>query len=271
MSIAFLDVLYECVFVLHPFHRYLCRLKSTQRVRATTRTDYSLLVLYENRALRPKLFMLISVASGFQLLFWSYLTYSAWADYKRLPREDVKELLEKQTGFHSLKWRVGLSTLALSGGLCFSLLASMYPLRTVTRVVFDSKQNIIKLFTCSPTGTERSIETVPHKIFGTIGRRYAGSYLSLKIKGYSFRFLLDARGKFPQPRVFDRLITMRWIGKRSQNEEGVIWNLYFVSVMMCMYNISTTFFCFGDNNYSMTISQALQPNMIYPIVLILKF
>ena len=197
------------VLIFYVFCRFLCRPKSTKRVRSPASKDYSSLLLYENKALRPKLFILISFASGFQLLFWTNLTYRAWVDYRRLAKGNSKELLEKQTGFYSLKWRVGLSMLALSCGVFFSLLACIYPLRTVTRVLFDSKRNAIQLFTCSPTGTVRSIETVPHLIFSIIGERYGSSYITLKIRGYSFRFLLSTKGQFPQPRVFDRLIATR--------------------------------------------------------------
>lgn len=189
-------------------HRRLYRTKSTSGV-GFSASGKSSLLLYENKALQPKLFFVISFASGVQLLFWTYLSYSAWTDYARLPGQDVKDLVEKRTGFRSFRWRVGLSLLALSAGVLLALMANMYPLRTVTRVLFESKQNAIQLFTCSPTGAERSIRTIPANIVSIGGRRSAGSYLSLKVQGHSLHFLLDTKGNFPQPRVFDRLINSK--------------------------------------------------------------
>lgn len=122
-------------------------------------------LLYHNPLSRPRFFLIISIAAGIQLVFWTYLSYVALTEYYQVkPRanknKDVNELVSSdnslqnilQSKAKSIKWRVGLSLLAMTVGTFFTFTALMYPLRTVHRILFYRGRQSMELTTYTPLG-----------------------------------------------------------------------------------------------------------------------
>ena len=149
-------------------------------------------LLYHNPLSRPRFFLIISIAAGIQLLFWTYLSYVALTEYYQVkPRaneniKDVNELVSSdnslqniiQSKAKSLKWRVGLSLFAMSVGTFFTFTALMYPLRTVHRILFYRGRQSVELTTYTPLGGLYKTEVGSH------------NFHNCTITGLIFRFQL---------------------------------------------------------------------------------
>ena len=149
-------------------------------------------LLYHNPLSRPRFFLIISIAAGIQLVFWTYLSYVALTEYYQVkPRanksiEDVNELVSSdnslqnilQSKAKSIKWRVALSLLALSVGTFFTFTALMYPLRTVHRILFYRGRQSMELTTYTPLGGLYKTEVGSHDLHSCL------------ITGLAFRFQL---------------------------------------------------------------------------------
>lgn len=212
---------------------------------ASTQSASDAILLYENSNTRPGYFILISIASVIQLVFWAYLAYFALTQFTE---EDAEATSEKgrvthnvnfggveedgmqhrdqsealaatapqrknrlASPFASHKLRLGLSALALGAGIFFAVTACMYSLRVVHRLLFLRSAGVAlaQMHTYDPLGRVRVV-SVPLVELTCLGDRLKPkSMVALKAKGYPMYFLVDARGSFPLPHQFDTLIGSR--------------------------------------------------------------
>ena len=132
-------------------------------------------LLYQNPASRPRLFFFITIASGIQCTFWSYLAAEAVKDYRqKLPEKysDEQEsspsqntakgaLLESiKEKASSLKWRLGISLLALTCGGVFAYTSVLYPLRTINKLIYSYSKQSLEITTYTPFGGLASREVI---------------------------------------------------------------------------------------------------------------
>ena len=131
-------------------------------------------LLYQNPASRPRLFFFITIASGIQCTFWSYLAVEAVKDYRqKLPEKYSDEqaspsqntakgaLLESiKEKASSLKWRLGISLLALTCGGVFAYTSVLYPLRTINKLIYSYSKQSLEITTYTPFGGLASREVI---------------------------------------------------------------------------------------------------------------
>lgn len=165
--------------------------------------------LYVNTRTRPRVFIAITVMSCVQMLFWCYLSYAALTDIRLLSTHTAGKHSDSSISkYSSLKWRVGLSAVALSVGTFFTMTSLMHPQRSVHQLLYLPKRELVRIGTYTPLGRQKTI-TVPLSTIKCVGRRLKTSQISLKVKGHSLYFLMDHQGSFPSPKLFDLLIATR--------------------------------------------------------------
>jgi hypothetical protein len=110
------------------------------------------------------------MAAGTQLVFWTYLSIRAFTDYHHANNKEISTTNHRlfdtiMSKSSSLKWRAGVSLMALSVGTIFTFTAVMYPLRTVSRASFNPSKSTIELSTYTPLGGLRIKEVNLTRIF----------------------------------------------------------------------------------------------------------
>ena len=183
----------------------------TQEVKRTHSTIPG--VLYENSQKRPAIFMFIGAISVVQMMFWSYLS---WFAYKGLGSERLQERMQdtdeddsKKKIITSTKWRLIASLLALATGGFFAYTANMLTYRTVIRLQLVHQRNSLLFTTYTPWGSTRVIDAPLSRIHSIGNRLDGGGQVAVKVKGYPLFFLIDKKGQFIDPRLFDSLIVSR--------------------------------------------------------------
>ena len=185
--------------------------------------------IFENNKLNPNLFRIITAISGLQLVLWSYLSYFALmelnvqnkeaktnkneqsldetgnsATIKSESKQEYKEKGNTESSsagykwFMSSKWRLFLSALSLSAGIAFASVAYIYPLRMVKAVTYIRPTQSLKIVTYSPWGSSRNIEVPLVDIVcnTTSAQQAQGHNIAIKIKDYTFFFLLNSRNTY---------------------------------------------------------------------------
>lgn len=167
--------------------------------------------------------------SAVQLVFWTYLSYFALvelrqeklckvADKKQPASQDrsstsSEEVIVDPTSppwYSSLRWRLGMSLLALGLGVLFGVTACMYPLRVVQTLHYVRRGGLVHITTYTPFRGTRKVEAQLEDIRLAGSRREVkGRQVGMKVKGHRLFFLLDREGTFPAPAMFDTLIGSR--------------------------------------------------------------
>ena len=193
---------------LPALQRLQCRIHQARRSLVSSSNT-----LYENSEKSPTLFVFIGAISVVQMLFWSYL---AWFAYRGLSDEGLQRRIEhsddhqtKSKVITSTKWRLVASLLALSTGAFFAYTANMLTFRTVVRLQLVQRRSSLLFTTYTPWGRTRVVD-VPLASIRSVGDRQGPSpQVAVKVKGYPLFFLLDKKGVFKEPRLFDALIVSR--------------------------------------------------------------
>lgn len=129
-------------------------------------------VLYRYSAPRPRLFLVVFVSSGIQVVFWSCFSIASLVEYRRRQPEEsgpsstggssnggglLQFIKEKSS---SPKWQLGFSLFALSLGGLFTCISVYYPRRTVNKVLFNSARKSLEITTYTPMGGLMRIKEV---------------------------------------------------------------------------------------------------------------
>ncbi|RDD37660.1 Transmembrane protein 223 [Trichoplax sp. H2] len=183
------------------------------------------IVIYTNK--KESFFATISVVSICQLFFWTYLGEFAFSElrdpYSSIkPNEDKKkeELAlddsdsisrseRAQLSRASTRMRVGLATVSIVAGLSFCVIGFFYCYRSVKSLALTRGGIDVKITTYGPFGMHRQL-TVPLSNMSAMAKRNeTNSPIPIRIRNYSFYFLVDHQGKFLEPRLYDRTISIK--------------------------------------------------------------
>ena len=124
----------------------------------------------------------------------------------------VKEGEEEGAPWYtSLRWRLGISLLALGMGVFFATTACMYPLRVVQRIYYVRGVRSVVVTTYTPFRRGTREVQAPLDDVALAGSRsdVKGRQVGMKVKGHRLFFLVDKEGTFPSPSLFDTLIGTR--------------------------------------------------------------
>ncbi|EDV27092.1 uncharacterized protein TRIADDRAFT_22849 [Trichoplax adhaerens] len=169
------------------------------------------IVIYTNK--KESFFATISVVSICQLFFWTYLGEFAFSEL-RDPYSSIKPNKDKKKEELALDdsdsiSRVGLATVSIVAGLSFCVIGFFYCYRSVKSLALTRGGIDVKITTYGPFGMHRQL-TVPLSNMSAMAKRNeTDSPIPIRIRNYSFYFLVDHQGKFLEPRLYDRTISIK--------------------------------------------------------------
>lgn len=192
--------------------RYICRevkLLTKERLPFEISTDVSkdvLLYTYENSTF----YKLLGIFGLSQLLFWTYLAQFSYKTLRDVPPTEKTngESLPfwRRINLGENRYRFGITALCTCVGYLIAMVSSFVPLRTVRSLILCRGGTKAKIITYTPIGNTRTIEASLTHLSCQHSRHAATSNISLKIKGRWLYFLLDKRGVFLHPKLFDNTV-----------------------------------------------------------------
>lgn len=101
------------------------------------------------------------------------------------------------------------------GILCVSW---MFTLKSVRYLILRKGGNTVSFVTYGPFGTNRILDVPLRCVTALQSRGAVASYLPLKIKGRTIYYILDKKGEYTNPEIFDHVINVRrrfWIDRNQ--------------------------------------------------------
>ncbi|XP_013188609.1 transmembrane protein 223 [Amyelois transitella] len=217
------NILKRCAGLRYPF---MCAktVNSVQKATyssVTTRTIHDvntnvakdvILFKYEN----PKFFMYMNLFAVVQYMFWSYLGLYAFSTLRDAP-VDQSKVDESTPWFRKInlgenKYKNGLATLAVVIGTGSLAMIWMYTLKSVRYLILNKGGQHLTFVTYSPFGKNRLMKVPLNYVCCKENRANARVQLPLKVKNQWMHYMLDMRGEFKNPLLFDSTagLARRW-------------------------------------------------------------
>lgn len=164
-------------------------------------------------------FTALRVFTVTQVFLWTYLahfTQTLLKDPNLLSKlRSEAGTLKKKSFLASLteklttdKYRNSLTWICVIFGNVIVVASTTYMLRSVRSVVLLKGGRQVYIQTYAPFRSLRGFEVPLEHLNCLQSRSQRSSYISLKVKGRWFYFMLDQRGLFPHPRLFDQTVGM---------------------------------------------------------------
>ncbi|NXO46756.1 TM223 protein, partial [Locustella ochotensis] len=156
-------------------------------------------VLYQND--RGRFFRLLGLFCTGQGVFWAYLAHRAFTGLRPAPGAEhgPDEPLRPRDN----KWRFGFTASCLTVGSLIVSAGWLLPQRSVLRLTLLRGGSAVSLLTPGPLGLGRRRLSVPLRDLSARAHRSEAAAVPLAVRGRPFFFLLDTRGRFCEPRLFD--------------------------------------------------------------------
>ncbi|XP_001361739.2 transmembrane protein 223 [Drosophila pseudoobscura] len=161
-----------------------------------------ILFKYEN----PKFYKMLNFFGICQFVFWTYLSHFAFTTLKdapvvEKPEEELKWFQRINLGDN--KYRNGITACCFLIGYGILFAVWMFTLRSVRFLILRKGGQSISFVTYGPFNRNR-IMTVPLKcISAQESREMARVQLPIKVKDRTLYYVLDMRGEFRNPQLFD--------------------------------------------------------------------
>ncbi|XP_077290543.1 transmembrane protein 223 [Arctopsyche grandis] len=162
-----------------------------------------ILFSYEN----PRFFRLMNFFAISQYVFWGYFAHFCFFEVKNTPVK--KDEISKDTPWY-LKINLGdptyrriLGTTSLLVGFSTIAITWMYTLRSVRYLVLHKGGNVVSFVTYTPFGHNRIMKVDLPYVSCAEGRNSSRVLLPIKVYNRTWYYLLDMRGEFRNPTLFD--------------------------------------------------------------------
>ncbi|KAH8369936.1 hypothetical protein KR093_001513 [Drosophila rubida] len=161
-----------------------------------------MLFKYEN----PRFYNMLNFFGVCQFVFWTYLSHFAFTTLKdapvvEKPGEELKWYQRINLGENKYKNGITICSFLIGYGILFAVW--MFTLRSVRFLILRKGGQSISFVTYGPFNRNR-IMTVPLKcISAEESRELARVQLPIKVKNKSMYYVLDMRGEFRNPQLFD--------------------------------------------------------------------
>lgn len=184
-----------------------CRSYTSSRLPFEINSDFSkdiVLFRFDNSTF----YKLLGLFGMAQLFFWLYLAQFSYRNLKDVPTDanSTSKPFWRKINLGQNKYRYGITFLCMSVGYMVAIVSAFLPLRTISSIVLCKGGIKARILTYTPFGTTRKIEVPLNNISCQQSRHSASSNMTLKIKGRWFFFLIDRRGVFLQPKLFDHTV-----------------------------------------------------------------
>ncbi|XP_026733806.1 transmembrane protein 223 [Trichoplusia ni] len=162
-----------------------------------------ILFKYEN----PKFYMYMNIFAVVQYMFWTYLGVFSFSTLRDAP-VDKSTITDETPWFRRInlgenKYRNTLGIISVVIGGSSLAVIWMYTLRSVRYLILNKGGKKLTFVTYTPFGKNR-IMTVPmENVCCKEARNIARVQLPMKIKNRWMHYMLDMRGEFKNPLLFD--------------------------------------------------------------------
>ncbi|KAF9414815.1 hypothetical protein HW555_007395 [Spodoptera exigua] len=162
-----------------------------------------ILFKYEN----PKFFMYMNIFAVVQYMFWTYLGLFSFSTLRDAP-VDKSAITDDTPWFRRInlgenKYRNTLGTVSVVVGVGSLFMIWMYTLRSVRYLILNKGGKQLTFVTYTPFGKNRMMTVPLENVCCKESRNVAKVQLPLKIKNRWMHYMLDMRGEFKNPLLFD--------------------------------------------------------------------
>ncbi|XP_049874332.1 transmembrane protein 223 [Pectinophora gossypiella] len=162
-----------------------------------------ILFKYEN----PKFYQYMNLFAVIQYMFWSYLGVFAFTTLRDAP-VDQSKINEDTPWYRRInlgenKYRNTLGAVAILVGTGSLGMIWMYTLKSVRYLILNKGGRHVTFVTYAPFGKNRMMTVPLENICCKENRTNARVQLPLKVKNTWMHYMLDMRGEFKNPLLFD--------------------------------------------------------------------
>ncbi|XP_045526274.1 transmembrane protein 223 [Pieris brassicae] len=209
-----LSILKRTAFFLRHSPQYYIHKMNAQRFTSTVNkpihdvntnvTKDVILFKYEN----PKYFRYMNIFAVVQYMFWSYLGVFALKNLRDAPVDSSIMNDEQTPWFRKInlgenKYKNTLGAIALLVGTGSLGMIWMFTLKSVRYLILNKGGRHLTFVTYTPFGKNRIMKVPIENICCKEDRKFAKVQLPLKVKNHSMHYMVDMRGEFKQPLLFD--------------------------------------------------------------------
>lgn len=173
--------------------------KSYMDVKTNVAKDV-ILFKYEN----PRFFKVLNLFGASQFVFWGYLSIFAYTNLKDAP-VPVEENADwwRKINLGENKYKNTIAALSFFIGYGILVITWMYTLRSVRYLVLRKGGKDISFVTYTPMGNNKILTVGLDQVSCKQMRAAAPVQLPLKIKNHYLHYILDMKGEFKNPTLFD--------------------------------------------------------------------
>ncbi|KAJ8948822.1 hypothetical protein NQ318_013474 [Aromia moschata] len=155
-------------------------------------------------------FKVVNIFALCQFGFWTYLSTFAYTKLRDAPVDSSKETKWwRKINLGENKYRNALTIISFLIGWGILTVTWMYSLRSVKYLILRKGGKEVTIVTYSPTGSNRMFTLGLQNVSCKESRTTAKSQLPIKVKGHYLHYILDMRGEFTNPSLFDNTTGLR--------------------------------------------------------------
>ncbi|XP_035204787.1 transmembrane protein 223-like [Stegodyphus dumicola] len=159
---------------------------------------------------KTRVYKYISIFGIAQLAVWVFYAGTLFTNLRDVSKiegpvvEMPKSSLWKRINLGDIRYRIVAVLACLSIGIGTAFITYTLPLRVIKALTLCKGGNMASIVTYAPFGrTTREFKVPLHQLSCLVSRKEATSYIPLKIKNTWFYYLVDCKGHFCQPSLFD--------------------------------------------------------------------
>ncbi|XP_049808039.1 transmembrane protein 223 [Schistocerca nitens] len=158
------------------------------------------------RHLNPRWYTVLNLFAVCQFCFWMYSAHLGYTLLKDAPvKADVNEDLPfwRRVNLGEKKYRLGFTLLSIFVGLTLMTTTCLYTAKSVKYLILRKGGRSITIVTHGPFGRNISRTVDLANVSCPASRGSAKGQLPIKVKGNYIHYVLDMRGEFTNPQLFD--------------------------------------------------------------------
>ncbi|XP_076264268.1 transmembrane protein 223 [Rhynchophorus ferrugineus] len=159
-----------------------------------------------------KLFKALNIFAIFQFGFWSYLSLVGYKTLKDIPVDSLQETVWwRKINLGENKYRVTFSAVSFVLGFGFLSVTWLYTLRSIKYLILRKTGKQATIVTYGPLGKHRMFTLDLENISAMESRASKKSFIPLKVRNHSFYYMVDMRGEFKNPLLYDNTVGLKRI------------------------------------------------------------
>ncbi|KAJ8915855.1 hypothetical protein NQ315_004669 [Exocentrus adspersus] len=164
-------------------------------------------ILYKYK--NDRFFKIINIFGIAQFGFWTYLSMFSFTNLKDVPVDSNEVKWWRKINLGENKYKISFTAIFFLIGWSILLVTWMYSLKSVKYLILRKGGNEVTIVTYTPTGGNRMFTLGLQNLSCKESRLNAKSQLPIKVKGHYLHYLMDMRGEFTNPTLFDQTAGLR--------------------------------------------------------------